>query len=69
MVSVLKLLFLQQQIGSRKRGEYQMGHSIVDLLIRPGAFVTYAMHEEQSLKYKALVDHLDLVMAYTMAVM
>ena len=46
-----------------------MGHSIVDLLIRPGAFVTYTMHEKQSLKYKAIVDHLDLVMAYTMAVM
>jgi len=37
-----------------------MEHSIIDLLIRPSAFVTYAMHEKQSLKYKAIVDHLSL---------
>ena len=46
-----------------------MEHSIVDLLNRPGTFVTHAMHEKQSLKYKAIVDHQDFVMVYTMAVM
>jgi hypothetical protein len=50
------LLFLQQQIEPREEaGDYWMKHSLLDILIRPGAFFQDAIAEKESLKVPGLI--------------
>lgn len=55
IVSVKELLFLQQQICSTNVENNQMKHSIVDLLIRPGAFFQKAINEKEKMVFPALI--------------